>query len=187
MVGNLRAVKGPDVFIRAAALVAKRRQDVDFELAGAGDPEDEASLRKLIDECGLAGRLTLRGRVWDVPGFLANVDVAVLTSRSEALSNAVIEYMAAGLPIVATAVGGAEELIDDGEHGLLVPAEAPDAAAAAIERLVRDPEFASRLGQQARQRAAARYTRDRMVRRFEALFQRLLACEDRNKLSISDL
>ena len=172
MVANLRPVKGPDVFLRAAALVAAADPNVRFQIAGTGD---EPSARRLLREGGIEDRCELRGTVRDVAGFLGELDVAVLASHSEGLSNALLEYMAAGRPIVATAVGGNPELIEHGIHGLLVPPGDPQAMAAAIRRLLGDSFFAIGLGIAARKRAALRYSREAMVRRYEDLYQRLCA------------
>lgn len=171
MVANLRPVKGPDVFIHAAGRIAQKHPNARLQMAGTGD---EQSAQQLIHECGLDGRLELRGSVRDVPAFLAELDIAVLTSHSEGLSNALLEYMGAARPIVATAVGAAEELIDDGVHGLLVPPGDPTAVAAAIVRLLRDPEFAAALGEAARKRVRHRYSTAAMVRRHEDFYQRLV-------------
>lgn len=171
MVANLRPVKGPDVFLRAAAIVGARLPDVRFQIAGTGDEE---SARQLMREGGIEARCELRGSVRDVPGFLAELDVAVLASHSEGLSNALIEYMAAGRPIVATAVGGNVELVEDGIHGLLVPPGDPAALAAAMFRLLANPEFAAILGAAARKRAAERFSRQAMVRRHEDFYCRLV-------------
>jgi len=164
MVANLRPVKGTDVFARAAAIVRSRRSDVVFEIAGAGD---DAGLVRLAERLGVRDHLRLAGHVADVPQFLGRLDVAVLTSHSEGLSNALIEYMAAGRPIVATAVGGNFELIEDGVHGLLVRPGDPHAMAAAVERLLRDRELAARLSAAARARALERYSLHRATRDFE--------------------
>jgi glycosyltransferase involved in cell wall biosynthesis len=131
-------------------------------------------LESLVERLGLVGRVVLEGPVADVPGFLAGLEVAVLCSRSEGLSNAVLEYMAAGRAIVATAVGGTGGLIDDGVHGLLVPPNHPSALAEAVRRLLADPVLAARLGAAARQRARERYDATVRARRFEDLFIRLV-------------
>jgi len=170
MVANLRPVKGPDVFLRAAALVAATDPNIRFQIAGTGD---EPSARRLLREGGIEDRCELRGTVRDVAGFLGELDVAVLASHSEGLSNALLEYMAAGRPIVATAVGGNPELIEHGIHGLLVPPGDPEAMAAAIRRLLADSFYAIGLGIAARKRAVLRYSREAMVRRYEDLYQRL--------------
>ena len=109
MVGNLREVKGPDLFIRAAKLVLQEHPGTQFEIAGSGDP---APYQQLIDELRIMNNVRLLGPISDVAAFLATLDVAVLPSRAEGLSNALLEYMAAGRPIVATDVGGNRELLD---------------------------------------------------------------------------
>jgi glycosyltransferase involved in cell wall biosynthesis len=170
MVANLRPVKGPDVFIRAAATVASGRPDVTFRIAGAGDEE---SARRLIHELGVEDRVELIGSVRDVPSLLGELDVAVLTSHSEGLSSALLEYMAAARPIVATAVGATVELIEDGVHGLLVPPGNPEAVAGAIERLLADRRLAATLGLAARKRAGQRYSQAAMLRRYEDFYTSL--------------
>lgn len=132
MVGNLRHVKGPDLFIRAAHLVLQEYPDTQFEIAGGGDP---APYQQLIDELDIADNVHLLGPVTDVPTFLATLDVAVLPSRAEGMSNALLEYMAAGRPIVATDVGGNGELIRSGENGMLVEATA-DGVASGIRSIL---------------------------------------------------
>src|SRR5262249_13308183 len=119
-------------------------------------------------------RFHLPGSVKDVPGFLARLDVAVLPSRAEGMSNAVLEYMAAGRPVVATAVGATPEPIADGQHRPLVPPGDPGRLAAALDRLLRDPDLARRLGAAARRRARDRYGRPAMVRRFQAFYESLV-------------
>ncbi len=120
------------------------------------------------------GRFRLRGGVDDMPGFLAGLDVAVLCSHAEGMSNALLEYMAAGRPIVATAVGAAPTLIEHEVHGLLVPPGDAVRLAEAIGRLLVDRRLAQRLGESARRRALERYGRAAMVRRFEGFYEQLL-------------
>jgi glycosyltransferase involved in cell wall biosynthesis len=172
MVANLRPIKGVDVLVRAAARLASRHPTLTFTVAGEGS--ERAALEKQIRECGLADRFALIGSITDVPGFLASLDVAVLSSRAEGMSNAVLEYGAAGRAIVATAVGATPDLIEDGIHGLLVPPNDPDALAAAIDRLVQDRKLAARFGKAARRHVAERYSREAMVRRFEDFYERLI-------------
>jgi glycosyltransferase involved in cell wall biosynthesis len=170
-VANLRPVKGLDVLVRAAARLGASHPRAVFEVAGDGALRGD--LEQQARALGVAGRFTLRGGVADVPGFLAGLDVAVLCSRAEGMSNAVLEYMAAGRAVVATAVGATPELIEDGVHGLLVPPDDDRRLAEAIGRLLGDPALAQRLGEAARRRAGARYSREAMVRRFEDFYQGL--------------
>jgi glycosyltransferase involved in cell wall biosynthesis len=172
-VANLRPVKGLDLLLEAAARLAPSHPDVVFRVAGEG--EERAALEHGALRRGLAGRFVLQGSVADVPGFLAGLDVAVLCSRAEGMPNAVLEYMAAGRPTVATAVGATAELIEDGTHGLLVPPGDAVALARAIARLLGDPGLAGRLGEAARWRAREGYGRDAMVRRFEDFYAGLVS------------
>lgn len=167
-VANLRRVKGLDVLVEAARQLPR----LSFRIAGEGD--ERGRLQSAINDNGLSSRFALPGATGDVPGFLASLDVAVLCSRAEGMSNAVLEYMAAARPIVATAVGATPEVLRDGIDGLLVPPDDPVALADAIGRLANDPALALSLAMSARRRAAERYSRAAMVRRFENFYLRLV-------------
>jgi glycosyltransferase involved in cell wall biosynthesis len=172
-VANLRRVKGLDVLLEAAARLTGDHPGVTFAIAGEGD--ERASLQRQGAALGLEGVFELCGSVAeaDIPAFLASIDVAVLPSRAEGMSNAVLEYMAAGRAIVATDVGGNGRLLQHGVHGLLVPPDDPAALARAIGALLADPELAGRLGTAARQRAREWFSREAMVRRFEDFYEGL--------------
>jgi L-malate glycosyltransferase len=170
-VANLRPVKGVDVFLAAAALVAEQHPKAMFRVAGEGD--QRAELESTARQLGLAERFQLSGATKAVAEFLAELDIAVLPSRAEGMSNALLEYMAAGRPIVATSVGGNAELIEHGVHGLLVQPENPLALARAMGQLLTDRPLARRLGAAARQRARDRFGREAMVRRFERFYEGL--------------
>jgi L-malate glycosyltransferase len=170
-VANLRPVKAIDLFVRAAARLAAAHPGVRFAVAGEG--EQRPALERLVAESGLAGRLELSGAVADVPGFLAGLDVAVLCSHAEGMSNALLEYMAAGRAIVATDVGANGRLVRDGEHGLLVPPGDAAALAAAIDRLLRDPALARRLAAAAHRRVRQEHSREAMRERFHEFYERL--------------
>ena len=176
-VANLRHVKGLDVLAEAAAGLP------DLRFAVAGDGEHRPSLEAQIRQAGLAERFRLRGNLPDVPGFLAGLDVAVLPSRAEGMSNALLEYMAAARPIVATAVGANAEVLRDGVDGLLVPPGDAASLAGAIRRLADDRSLSARLARSARQRATARYSREAMVRRFEDFYVRLVNGGERRGVS----
>ena len=167
VVANLRPVKGLDVFLRAAALVARDYSDVQFAIAGEG-PE-RARLEALAAELDLTDRVRLLGLVSDVPSFLADLDVVVQSSLSEGLSNAVIESMAAGRPVVATAVGANPSLIQDGINGLLVPPGDHQRLAEAIKSLLQHPNDAAKMGRSALEYATKRFTWSSAARVYEEL------------------
>jgi glycosyltransferase involved in cell wall biosynthesis len=172
LVANLRPIKGPTFFIEAVSRLAADFRDVTFHIAGEGELRPQ--LESMIESLGLTGRLVLEGALNDVPSFLAGLEVAVLCSRSEGMPNAVMEYMAAGRAIVATAVGGTGQLIDDGVHGLLVPPENTAALSDAIRALLTAPDRAARLGAAARERARQRFTAAARARRFEDFYTELV-------------
>jgi L-malate glycosyltransferase len=172
MVANLRPVKNVDGLVRAAAALVSTGRTLHFEVAGDG--EERPRLEGLIAERGLRGSFHLLGPIADVPAFLARQDIAVLCSHSEGMSNALLEYMAAGRAIVATDVGANGRLIQDQVHGLLVPARDDDALATAIARLLEHPQRAELLGVKARERVGAEHSRTAMVRRFEDFYERLV-------------
>jgi glycosyltransferase involved in cell wall biosynthesis len=168
---NLRPVKNIDGLLRATAIVCRSDQRVRLDVAGAG--EERPKLEKQIRHSGLEGKARLVGSVGDVPGFLAGVDVAVLPSHSESMSNALLEYMAAGRAIVATDVGSNARLVRPGREGLIVPPGDDIALAEAIQRYLQSPPLARDLGTAARHRARE-FSREAMVRRFEDFFVSLV-------------
>jgi glycosyltransferase involved in cell wall biosynthesis len=173
VVANLRPEKGHDVLIAAAGHVLQRFPDARFEVVGDG-PE-RVRLTALATATGLSRSFSFLGHRDDVAARLGSADIFVLPSRSEAFPNAVLEAMAAGLPIVASGVGGIPELIVDGRNGLLVPAGDSDALAERLCRLMADEPLAARLGGAARATAEAHNSFDRMVAVFESLYLALLA------------
>lgn len=168
VVANLRPVKGLDTFIRAAALIAARHENVRFVIAGEGRSRSE--LEALVRELHLHDRFSLPGRIDDVPRFLRRIDVAVLCSRSEGAPNVIMEYMAAGKPVVATDVGGVSEMMRHEETGLLVPPERVEALAAAVTRLLSSPALAIRLAQSGREQAFAQFGLETQSRRYEKFY-----------------
>ncbi|NJN63800.1 MAG: glycosyltransferase [Acidobacteria bacterium] len=150
-VGNLRRVKRFEVFVEAAASIAARRADVGFVVLGEG-PE-RAALEAAIDRHGLRERFRLPGVEADVVPALHACDCAIMTSESESLSNALMEYMATGRAIVTTPAGGNTELIEDGVTGLLTPIGDDRALASALLALIDDPARRLRLGENGRARS----------------------------------
>jgi glycosyltransferase involved in cell wall biosynthesis len=113
----------------------------------------------------------------DIGDLLAAADVVVLPSRREGLGNAALEAMGAGRAVVASAVGGLGEAVVDGRTGLLVPAEDAPALAAALERVVRDPDLRNRLAAEGPRRIAEGFLPEQMVSAYERLYQDVLAAD----------
>ena len=128
----------------------------------------------LAARLGVGDRVTFTGVRADVPDVLAAATMSVLPSHSEGLSNAILESMAAGLPVIAADVGGNAEAVEDGVTGLLVPPRDPAALAAAMERMLETPALTARLGRAARHRVIERFGLERLVRETDALYTTLL-------------
>jgi len=127
-----------------------------------------------VAELGLERNFIFLGRRADIPDVLASCDFALLPSRAEGLPNAVLEYMAAGLPTIASNVGGNAELVQDGVTGLLVPAEDSAALAGAMLRLLRDPEFSRQIAEHGQRLAVENFSFERLIREIDQLYTDLL-------------
>ena len=137
----------------------------------AGEGPKRAELEALAAKLALGDAVRFLGNRRDVPEILAASDFHVLTSDSEGMSLTLLEAMAAGKPCVATAVGGNPEVIADGVTGLLVPKGDAHAFASAVGALVREPARARKMGEEARKRFRARYTREAMVGAYEEIYR----------------
>ena len=182
VVSRLTRQKGLEQFLEAANTLAPRFPDARFVIVGYANPAErdyEGSLKAMASQFGLTDRVIFTGLRQDVPGLLAAATVSVMPSLNEALSNVLLESMAAGAPTVATRVGGTPEAIVSGVNGLLVePGDSP-ALADAIATLLQEPALARRLGDAARAAIADRYSVEKMVRATEALYFDLLARKQR--------
>ena len=167
VVANLEPRKGHDVLIDAAPEVLRRFPDAAFVVVGDG-PE-RANLEARAAAQGVAKAFTFAGYDADIAQRLHDTDIFVLPSRTESLPNAVLEAMCAGLPIVASGVGGLLELIDDGRTGLLVSPGDPRALADSVCRVMSDHALGERLGKAASHQAQ-RYSFTRMTSSFELLY-----------------
>jgi L-malate glycosyltransferase len=167
-VANLRSEKAHEVLLHAAARLASRHPHLRYLIVGDGPRRTE--LMTLASALDLDAQVTFMGHREDVPALLAQADLFVLPSRSEAFPNSAMEAMAAGLPVVASRVGGLIDLIEDGRTGILVSPAEPAEFAAAIERLVLNPEHAFALGNAARHELGRHYSFERMVGAFEHLY-----------------
>ena len=175
-VGNIRRVKGHDIFIRAAASVVKQFPHVSFSIAGEVlDPEYFHELETLVRDLDLSERFHFAGGVTRLREYLSAADIFVLPSRSEGFSNAIVEAMAASLPVVATDVGGNAEAVRDGVSGFVVPSEDVGALAAAIGRLLADPLKARAMGAAGKILAAEKFTTDAMMRQITLTYAQVLS------------
>ena len=166
---HLAAHKGIDLFLRAAAAVAPAFPAARFIVVGGG--EAEPALRDHADRLGIAGQVLFAGFRDDMPDVYAGLDIFVLASTSGEGSPAVVkEAMAAGVPLVASALDGVREIVDDERHGLLTPPGDSDALGRAIMRLAADRDLGTRLASSARQRVRE-FTLDSMVERTAQVYR----------------
>jgi glycosyltransferase involved in cell wall biosynthesis len=168
IVANYRPVKDLGLFLRAARIVAAEAPDAAFLLVGHGPLRDE--LGQLAAELGIAHRVFLSDGKGEVPGFLARMSVGCLCSLSEGFSNAILEYMAAGLPVVATDAGGNAEAVEHGVTGYIVGSREPEAFAGPIIRLLRDQGLRREMARRARERCRERFEIGAAIRRLEQYY-----------------
>lgn len=184
MLARLNPQKGIDYFLEAAAEISHRCQRARFLVVGdklisrngqvMRDTEYIDQLERYAARLGLGDRLIFTGFRDDVPELLSEAAVSILPSFSEGLSNTLLESMAAGVPVVATRVGGNPEVVTDGKTGFLVPPRDVGALVEATMSIVNDPDLRRCMGAEARRQAIARFSLDRMVRETQDLYLRLL-------------
>jgi glycosyltransferase involved in cell wall biosynthesis len=167
-VARLDVQKGLDVLLVAATRVSEAR----FVIAGEGG--ERRKLEALAGGLALGDRVLFLGHRTDIPELLAASDVFVLPSRFEGSSLAILEAMAAGKPVISSAIGGTDELIVSRESGLLVPSDDADALTAALTRVLVEPELGRRLGAAARARAERHFSAPVMAERVMRVYQNLL-------------
>jgi glycosyltransferase involved in cell wall biosynthesis len=176
-IGELAPIKGQEVFLRAAAIVSARRDDVDFVIAGEDNSstgESRRILESMIDELQLSKRVRITGWADDVVKLLRTFDVFVSSSRSESFGIAIAEAMAGGVPVVSTMTAGAREIISDAETGILVPIGDAEAMAEAICELLDNPKTRERLAANALRIVSEQFPLDRMVARTEHVYRDVL-------------
>jgi len=160
--------------VEAAARLAARGVQPHFVFVGRGPME--RVVRDTIERAGLAPQFTVAGFVDDLPATLAALDIALYTPLdSDGMSRVVFEYLAAGRPLIAARVGVVPEVLTDGEHASLVPAGDAPGLAEALERLLRDPANAARLGEAGRRLVEARYSGARVAAALEDRYTSLVA------------
>jgi L-malate glycosyltransferase len=172
VIANPFPVKGFTYFVQGAALVHREYEKTHFVIVGKG-PQEEA-LRRQAVELRMGDKFLFSGRCDDVGPYLRSFDIGVLCSLSEGFSNSILEYMAAGLPVVATRVGGNQEQVRDGVTGFLVPPGESQALAHALIRLVREENLRVTMSEKAIQACRAQFSMDRMIARMDEYYTLLV-------------
>ena len=172
MTGRIVAHKGHDLIIEALRRLASRFPRLHVYVIGKGQHEQRRTLSQLARSCNVEARIHFLGYRDDVSSVLLAMDAFALPSRSEALSMAMLEAMAAGLPVVAARVGGVPEVISHGRNGLLVEPSDPVALADAIAALIGEPALRHRLGAGGRDTQASRFSDDGMITAIESVYLR---------------
>ena len=167
-----RPLKAHESLLRAWAKVMAERPDAYLACCGEDDTDRGERLRELVCDLSLAQNVLLLGSRHDMDSFYRGLDLYVHPSSAEGLSNAILEAMSHGLPVVATSVGGTGEAIENGISGILVPPSDPQALADAVLKLAAAPEVRRALGQAARDRVCRRFSIARMVQGYESLYVR---------------
>jgi len=173
--------KDHPTFLRAAQLVHQEVPTAAFIIAGEGELKQPTE--ELAKKLGIAGRTFFIGRCEDIGALLSISEICVLSSRAEGFSNAILEYMAAGRPVVATDVGGANEAIVPGETGWLVPAGDYKGMSERIIELLSQPETATRMGQRGQQVVNEKFSSQRQLQNVESLYSELLTATVPNYVS----
>jgi len=171
LVANIRPIKRIPDALGCLALLKNKVPELDLVVIGAGDGEP---LRRQAEALGIAGRVHLLGPRDDVANCLPFLDMGILCSESEGFSNAIVEYLRAGLPVVCSEVGGNPEAISDGVNGYVYPVGDVTAFAKVVCKLAGDPELRAEMATRAKKDAEERYSMSRMVTAHEALYQRVL-------------
>lgn len=176
-VGRMQTVKDQPTLAHAFVRLNERLPAMRgrLRLIMIGDGSLRKDVQRVIEQAGLEEQVSLPGACEDVPEQLRAMDIFVLPSIAEGISNTILEAMATGLPVVATRVGGNAELVVGGETGVLVPPSDPDALATAIGAYVADPALARRHGAAGRGRVLRDFSMERMLGRYLAVYDELLS------------
>lgn len=187
MVGRLSRQKAPEDFLRAAALIAQGFSDAIFLLVGDGPLRSD--MERLAAALGIGSRVRFLGFRNDIPLVMGALDVFALASLWEGLPLTILEAMAAGRPVVATAVNGVPEVVEHGRTGFLAPPRAVEKLAAHIGTLLRDPASARAMGEAGRRRVQEHFTLERAIASLSDLYQALYRAkrpEDHGRMEIGE-
>jgi glycosyltransferase involved in cell wall biosynthesis len=174
VLARLAPQKGHRVLFDALPEIAQAIPDVRIRVVGHEEQSTVAELRAYAEQRGVADLVEFEGFCGDVAGLLADLDLMVLPSLWEGFGLVLLEAMAAGRPVVASAVGPIPEIVVDGATGLLVPPGDPKALAKAIVRVLADPDLAAALGRAGRARVEGEFGLETMVARTEELYEQLV-------------
>jgi len=171
-VGNIRPVKGYDLLVEAAAIVCRHDSAVQFFHVGEGEMREQLEARCI--ELGIGDRFHFLGATKEVPRFLSALDIYVQPSRSEGMSNAILEAMAARLPVVATDVGGNPDLVEHGVTGLLTLGENIAALTEQLLQLVKQPQMRSTLANSAYSQIQEKFHISCMLRNYKSKYNEMI-------------
>ncbi len=172
ILARLSPEKGHPVFLMAAKKIVTEFPDTRFLIVGDG--KEREKLESLAGELDIESNVNFLGSRKDIPRILSIIDIAVLSSNIETVSNAVLEYMAASRPVIATNAGSTANLVDDGKTGFLISCGDYEALAAAALTLLRDRQRAREMGEKGRERVRDNFTISKMTASYESLFLDLM-------------
>ena len=184
VLSRLNRMKGVEYFLDAAKIVAAEVPEARFLIVGDGAIRQE--LQSQAANLGLADKIAFTGFRTDVPRLLSEVSLSVLPSLSEGLSNTLLESMAAGVPVIATWVGGNPEIIEDGVSGLLVPPRDSETLADAMLTVLKNPGLAAKFAVAGKHRIADVFSLERSLREIERLYQTLIEGSDHRRSSSNE-
>lgn len=167
IVANLRPVKSIDVFLRAAQLVIKKIPETYFVIVGDGDQKEE--LEELVQELSIGDKVRFLGRQEDIPSVLTMFDIGALSSSSESFSNAILEYLAVGLPVVCTDVGGISEIVETNVNGFIVPINDYTMLARKILKIIQNDKLLE-MGKASHKIVENYIQLNRMINQYENIF-----------------
>jgi len=173
-VGRLQAEKDQATLIKAFALAIDNLQKHNVKLLIIGDGPEKQALEDIAAKTGVSESVIFLGARDDIPNLLTALDIFVLPSRGEGISNTILEAMACGLPVIATKVGGNPELVDENVTGLLVPVNNSESMAEALLSYIKDTKQVKRHGLAGRKRVEALFSLDKMIENYTQVYDSLL-------------
>ncbi|MFC2061052.1 glycosyltransferase [Elusimicrobiota bacterium] len=183
IIAAVRPVKGHKYFIEAAAEVLKEKPGACFLIVGWYEESNEyfKELKTLIEKLNIGKNIIFTGGYPDISKIMSIIDISVIASDNEGFSNAVIEAMASGKPVIATNTGGTPEAVIDGKTGILVPPADPGAVAAALIKLLSDKGRIEKMAIEARKCAQEKFSMEGMIQKIEDLYEKMLMLKDIKK------